>query len=464
MKPISKLASALIGFLISANFFIVIAKEAFTFDTSILIATLAPTLIALLTVYGNWSRRLFVLIGIFITLADLLINPDWQNTLLSGLNTAAFIASFFAALTTLKFSAASSPAMRKCGAFLSAQPPGRRYLALTFGGQLFGLLLNYGAIQLLGSISTSRVSPELSKEVRDHRIRRMLLAIQRGFISILPWSPFSFAILISTTLIPGASWKEAALPGLISGLILVFTGWALDQIFKPKITSPRTVRPQNTGKWSILLPLFFLLLLLSTLLVGLHLLTGIRILVLVMLTVPVISLLWVAVQTRHKNTRKHVVRRTKTYLFSELSKLRNEMLLLMMAGYIGVTSSPLLQSTLNHLGIDLTSLPTWLLLVGIVWLIPLAGQLGMNPILIAALIAPALPDATALGVTPTSIVIAMTAGWILSGVSSPFTATTLLTGSFANVSAFHVGVRWNGFYTILCGSILSAWVVLFNWL
>ena len=143
MKPISKLASALIGFLISANFFIVIAKEAFTFDTSILIAMLAPTLIALLTVYGNWSRRLFVLIGIFITLADLLINPDWQNTLLSGLNTAAFIASFFAALTTLKFSAASSPAMRKCGAFLSAQPPGRRYLALTFGGQLFGLLLNY---------------------------------------------------------------------------------------------------------------------------------------------------------------------------------------------------------------------------------------------------------------------------------------------------------------------------------
>jgi len=99
--------------------------------------------------------------------------------------------------------------------------------------------------------------------------------------------------------------------------------------------------------------------------------------------------------------------------------------------------------------------------VAFVWLIPLAGQVGMNPILAVTLIAPLIPGAASLGVTPTAIVVALTAGWALSGASSPFTATTLLIGSFAGISALRVGWVWNGVYTLLCGIILSIWVVLY---
>ena len=57
--------------------------------------------------------------------------------------------------------------------------------------------------------------------------------------------------------------------------------------------------------------------------------------------------------------------------------------------------------------------------------------------------------------------LALAAGWALSGASSPFTATTLLIGSFGGISALRVGWVWNGVYTVLCGVMLSLWVVLY---
>jgi hypothetical protein len=85
----------------------------------------------------------------------------------------------------------------------------------------------------------------------------------------------------------------------------------------------------------------------------------------------------------------------------------------------------------------------------------------MNPILAASLIAPLLPEPAQMGVSPSAIVAALTAGWILSGVSSPFTATTLLVGKFAGISSVHVGQRWNGLFTVLCATVLSTWVVVY---
>jgi C4-dicarboxylate transporter len=92
--------------------------------------------------------------------------------------------------------------------------------------------------------------------------------------------------------------------------------------------------------------------------------------------------------------------------------------------------------------------------------VPLAGLFGMNPILSVSLMAPLLPHAGAMGVTPTAIIVALTAGWALSGASSPYTATTMLVGAMANVSAWRVGLKWNGAYALLCGIALSAWVLI----
>ncbi|MGI3211147.1 hypothetical protein ACROSR_08540 [Roseovarius tibetensis] len=431
------------------------------------VAWLAPVkpvlvvlVVILLAAQVRMSRKAFVAVALGLTLALAASAADWHRPVLDGLRSAAFIAAFFSALSTLRNVAQTSPAVQAAGRFLSGQRPGRRYAALTVGGQGFALLLNYGAIQLLGALALTNAGSEPDPEVRGHRIRRMLLAIQRGFVSTLPWSPLSFAMAISISLVPGTSWAQAMVPGLVSSALLAGVGWGLDAAFKPRLRVPPR-RQTPDGSWALMLPLVTLLGVLVISVIGLSAITDVRIVGLVVVIVPVIAIIWLMIQHWAHAPVRSVARRVGVYVMQELPGYREELTLLMMAGYIGTVGSALLGPLMQRAGLDLSVLPPWVILVAFVWLIPLAGQAGMNPILAVTLIAPLIPGADSLGVTPTAIVVALAAGWALSGASSPFTATTLLIGSFAGISALRVGWVWNGVYTILCGTVLSIWVVIY---
>lgn len=413
--------------------------------------------LVLATGYVAWSRRIFVIVGLILVLLAVLTRSDWQPIVAAALKSAAFIAAFFTALTCLRNASSTSPSLERCGRFLAEQRPGRRYAALTVGGHLFGLVLNYGAISLLGTLAEANARREPNKEIRDHRIRRMLLAIQRGFVSTLCWSPMTFSIAISTSIVPGASWADAAPLCLVSSVIMAGLGWALDTIFKPRLTIPSPLRPKPAGSWATLLPMVALLTMLVFAVGVVHVLTGIRAVGVVMVVVPLMSLGWIAKQTMHRNPVQNMAKRTLDYT-SELFGYRSELVLLVMAGFIGTLGSQLLTPHMTAFGLDLAVLPGSIVLVALVWLIPLAGLIGMNPILAVSLIAPLLPDAEAMNVTPTAIIVALTAGWALSGASSPFTATTLLIGSIAKVSSARVGMKWNGAYTAICCLALSMWI------
>ena len=408
------------------------------------------------------SRKVFIAVAVGLSVALALSDPGWWDVVLRGLGSAAFIAAFFTALATLRSVAQTSPAIQSAGQFLSEQKPGRRYAALTIGGQMFSLLLNYGAIQLLGSLAMSNATTEPNAEIRAHRIRRMLLAIQRGFISSLAWSPLSFAMAISTTMVPGTSWAKAVLPGLVTAGIVASIGWALDTIFKPRLSVAPNPRSAPEGSWFAMTPLVLLLGILVVSVTTLYFNTGVRIVGLVALIVPVMALVWMLIQHWGDAPLRRTATRIRDYVTVEVPGYRGELTLLMMAGYIGTVGAALLGPLVARSGLDVAALPAWVILVSFVWIIPLAGQVGMNPILAVTLIAPLIPDASALGVTPTALVVAITAGWTLSGASSPYTATTLLIGSFAKISALRVGLQWNGAYTLICAVVLSVWVVIYG--
>ncbi|MGP6086507.1 hypothetical protein [Antarctobacter jejuensis] len=417
--------------------------------------------LVLLTPQVRRSRQGFVLVGLILTGCAYVFLPVWQAVVLRALGSAAFIAAFFAALTTLRNVAESSPAIRAAGTYLAEQPPGRRYAALTVGSHLFALLLNYGAISLLGNLATQSAGREANAEIRRHRTRRMLLAIQRGFVSSLPWSPLGFSMAITNALIPGARWADSVQAGFVSAAILLLTGWALDTIFKPRLSVPAPPRAPATGTLRLLQPLLVLLVILSGTVSVLYSNTGIRIVGIVMLVVPLLSLAWAVIQHRSGVLAYSLRTRLARYVSTELPANRNEVTLLMMAGYIGTVGGPLLGPLVAGAGIDLAALPTWAVLLFLVWLVPVLGQLGMNPILAVTLCAPIIPEAAVLGVTPSAVVAAIAAGWAISGICSPFTATTLLIGSFGNVSALHVGLRWNGMYVAVLAALLSVWVLIY---
>jgi hypothetical protein len=424
---------------------------------------LVLVVVAILFFQVRWSRKAFVAVAILISISLVATNTDWRGIITRGLETAAFIGAFFTALSTLRTVAQTSPAIQRAGTFLAGQPPGRRYAALTVGGQAFALLLNYGSLQLLGSLATANANSEPNLEIRRHRIRRMLLAIQRAFVSALPWSPLSFAVAITVSVIPDTSWSKALVPGLVTSFLLAGIGWSLDTIFKPRLTV-KPVRSAPVGTWATMLPLAVLLAVLIVGVVTLGALTQVRVVGIVAVLVPCIAVVWMLLQHWNENPVSTTCARIKTYVLQELPSYRGEMTLLMMAGFIGTAGSQLFAPMMQAIGFDPSYLPSWIILVSLVWIIPLAGQIGMNPILAVTLIAPLIPTATDLGVQPIAIVVAITSGWALSGASSPFTATTLLIGSFGGISATRVGLVWNGAYTLICGVVLSIWVITFAYL
>lgn len=417
---------------------------------------------ALLALQITWARRLFLIIALVLTALAVARLPDWPEAVGAALKSAGFIVAFFTALTTLRSAAVTSAPIAECGRFLAAQPPGRRYIALTLGGYLFGLILMYGAISLLGSLAAASAGRETNAEIRGHRLRRMLIAIQRGFIATLPWSPLAFATAISIRLVPGATWAGAVLPCFVSGLLLGLVGWAMDTLFKPKLTIPSPVRVQPDGTWGRKLrPLLMLLVVLVATTEILHLTTGIRVVGVVMAVVPVLALIWIGLQAaedQQGNVIGRVAGRAKTYVLTELPGNRSELVLLAMAGFIGALGSSLMHPIVIAAGIDLTGIPAWVLLLVMFWMIPVTGQFGMNPILSVSLMAPLLPAPEIMGVSPAAVIVAITGGWALSGATSPYTASTLLIASLGKVTASHVGLRWNGPYALTCGVLLSIWI------
>lgn len=416
---------------------------------------------AILAPRVRWGRKVFILVALALTAVSAASQEDWVETVERGLSTAEFVVAFFCALSTLGNAAATSPAIGDCGRYLAQQPPGRRYAALTVGGQLFSLLLNYGSISLLGSLAVASAKEEKNPEIREHRTRRMLLAIERALVSTLPWSPLSFAFTLSSVLIAGNTWAESIVPCFINGVILAGTGWLLDTLFKPRLSLPGRGAQKPDGTIANVIPLLILLAVIGTSVLGLHVVTAIRVPGIVIAVVPLLSLAWIGLQNWNGAPVRTLSLRAYDFAAADLPAMQSEIVLLTMAGFIGLVGSTIAAPLVAYSGIDLAQLPPAIILVSIVWLIPIAGQLGMNPLLATSLLAPLLPAASDLGVEPAALLIATTAGWSLSGISSPYTAMAVIAGAFGGVSARHVALKWNGFYTLVAGVLLTFWVLAF---
>jgi hypothetical protein len=415
-------------------------------------------IVVLLAAASERTGRLFLGVCSLATAALIVTQETWSEVLGRAVINIGFLASFFSALTILRVAADTSGAMNRAGTYLATRPPGQRYISLTLGTQVFALLLNFGAIQLLGTLSLASAKQEPDEEIRRIRVRRMLLAIQRGFVSALPWSPMAFSTAMAVATIPGLSWGELAVPGLVSSLILLGTGWAMDTIFKPRLKRPVPATGATDLRWTVLLPLAALLVLMLVPVLAIDLLFGIRVVGAVLVVVPLLSIVWICFQSAD---RARFSERLVSYVVDEIPVYRRDLLLIMSAGYLGVVGSALLGPVMEQAGLDMTLLPTWLLLLGLFWVMPVFGQVGANPILTMSLLAPILPPAEALGVSPSAIAAALLCGWALTGLTSPFTATNLLVGRFGDIRTSHVGWVWNRWYFLASVTLLSLWLLVY---
>lgn len=385
---------------------------------------------------------------------------------LAGWERGAAYAAFFLALSTLRDAAETSPLVRRSGQHLVEQPDGRRYLALTGGGHLFGIILSYGAVELLAAMvirANARVRG-VTQAQRQDRARRMLLAIYRGFCVMNCWNPLNLMTAIVSTAVPSAPMRLLMPAAFAVSLAMTLIGWLDDRRTGAVAgAAPRAPR----GGWTIHLRIVALILAVMGLAEAASLTLGVPLVAAVTLTVPIAALVWILAQAgRYGPTsatpahRLAITGRRIGRFVWRIPAFRGEATVLASAGFMGVT----LGAALPALGLAplLAQLPgiTLPLLVPVILIA--TGQIGLNPVAVVALIGAAVPDPAAAGIQPSVLAFSCMLGWGLAVSLTPMSASALITARWAQASPWTVSTVWNATYgaialLLVWGATLALW-------
>ncbi len=247
----------------------------------------------------RYAQVLFLALSA-IGMVGVALASDKLGLFLAGWRRGASYTAFFLALTTLRDVAETSPLVRRCGQQLVAQPPGRRYAALTGGAHVFGITLSYGAIELLAAMvmrANTLESAGGSADIQAIRTRRMLLAIYRGFCVMNCWSPINIMTAVVSTAVPAAPMRLLLPLAFFVAVGMTALGWGEDRLSGARLRTSGGPRPVTTESWTIHWRIVALILLVMALAEGTSALFGISLVTGVTLVVPLIALIWLIAQS-----------------------------------------------------------------------------------------------------------------------------------------------------------------------
>lgn len=431
-------------------------------------ATFAANLAQLLLVgflLLGWSRfssmaRLLAMACVIVSLFALWRLPSPWTVLHEAAEGFVFLAAFIGALALLRLPAYRSRLIRRCGQSLLMQPPTWRYPMLSLGSTLFGIVLNFGVLNLFLSMidkANTLSSAQGRVWLQQLRRQRMLLATLRGF-SLAPLvSPLGIGVAVVLGNLESLTWAELFPYVLVSAIVLFLLGWACDQIAvpRPRASAVATERPS-------LLPLVgfsVLLLALVMLVFGLATVLSLRLPQAVLIGVPLGTWLWLTWQCRSIG---YAGVGPATILLARrlpdlLGSVGNEVVALGSGAYLGYLSVALLDpAQLGAVATLLVTLGSWLPALALILIVVLA-QIGINPIISVTFLTSMVAQVGLEGVSLPLLAAAMLAGWSLTMVSSPFTAAMMIMSRFTGKTAGQLGLRWNGAF--LAVSLVTALVL-----
>jgi len=431
-------------------------------------ATLAENLAQLLLVgflLLGWPRfssmaRLLALACIAVSLLALWRLPSPWAVLHEAGGGFVFLAAFMTALSLLRLPAYRSRLIRRCGQSLLMQPPTWRYPMLSLGSTLFGIVLNFGVLNLFMSMidkANTLGSAQGRVWLQEVRRRRMLVATLRGFTLAPLVSPLGIGVAVVLGKLEPLTWIELFPYVLVSAIVLFLLGWACDQGAGPRPRAGAIVTERPS-----LMPLAnfsMLLLALVALVFALSFLLSLRLPQAVLIGVPLGAWVWLAWQCRSVGpagvgpATALLARR----LPDVLGGIGNEVVALGSGAYLGSLSVALLDpAQLEGVSTLLVALGSWLPVLALLMVVVLA-QVGINPIISVTFLTSMVAQVGLEGVSLPLLGAALLAGWSLTMVSSPFTAAMMIMSRFTGMTARQIGLRWNGAF--LAASLAMAAVL-----
>lgn len=388
-------------------------------------------------------------------------------SLARGLSSAAFLASVFLAVGFMGVIAARSRTILRCGAALVSQPPGRRYAALSIGGHVLSILLNIGALTLLGTMIERAVAQEQDQRIRLIRQKRMLLALLRAFCAVVVWSPTSIGIAFVVSLLPGVEWGHIGPVGVVMAGLLIFLGWVMD---RASYRRPAAAAPGGAGATgAAAFPMADAGRLLAIILAifgcafGLRALTGASLVAGIIIGAPLVGLAWRAAQEAGSPADRLIAagHEGADYILRGIGRIAPEVSIIGLAAVLGAVASDFVPvEAARHL-LESLHPPSWVVPAAAAAMIVLAGQAGLNPVVTIPLLVPSFQAVLAPG-TEVLLAVACLGGWTLCLNSSPFVSTSLIVARHAPVPARVIGHRWNSAYTLLGLATLVAYLSLLD--
>ena len=401
-----------------------------------------------------------------IGLIGVAVASDPVALFLSAWRRGAAYGAFFLALSSLRDAAETSKLVRRCGQHLVAQPPGRRYAALTGGGHLFGIILSYGAIELLGAMvmrANTLQAAGGSEAIQALRTRRMLMAIYRGFAVMNCWSPLNLMTAVVSTAVPAAPMRMLLPIAFVVSIGMAAIGWLEDRLSAARQATSGGTRPRTTESWSIHLRIVVLVGAVMLLAELGSIFINVSLVAAVTLIVPVVGLGWAIVQAWTFVTTAHPIRRTAAILqrragrfFLRVPNFRSEATVLAGSGFMGVAVGGALPSA--GLAPFIAHLPP----IAVPLLVPViliaTGQLGLNPVAVIALLGAAMPNPVGFGISPAVLAFSCMLGWGLAVNMTPMSASAITTARWAGVSPWTVSTAWNATFTF--SALLLSWLAI----
>lgn len=398
---------------------------------------------------------------------------NWSDSPLdiatSASSRSSFFATFLVSLCFLRLAAKHSLMVKRCGKLVVNQPPALRYGVISSAGTLFGTVLSFGVVHLIGQIIHKGNTLDAaggSLRIQGIRRQRMSLALHRGF-SVLPLaSPFSITMALMLATIPGLDWQSLLPMGLATAVMLVGLGWGFDYFNNPTLAPIDAQYQGPVLSWLPALQFSGLILAIFGLAALLAQATALSLPLTILMTSPLFGIGWLIWGHRSMGFATACRRTTDTLrqeLPSELNGLHSEIAILAGASFIGVIIADLIpQPQLVQLvqTLGLTSAP---LAIAACALIPLFALTGIGPIVTVTVIASTLSSTTAFQLPPELLAIGLMSGWALALNSSPFSLSALMVGNTTGCSTQDLTLNWNGRYCLVGFVCISLWLLFLSY-
>lgn len=411
-----------------------------------------------------WPRlarvaKVMLMVALVLALVAM-FRPGGVELLATAASRFTFLPAFIAMLSLLRAAADQSKTTAEAGALLVRQPPGRRYLALTMGGHVFGILLNLGGLALL--IDMTRKANTLQSgfgdpNVVEIRTRRMTLAVMRGFACIALWSPLGVALNLLLTLVPDLSWFDVAPYGFIAALGFMGLGYLFDRMEYPAPTRPPAQGDDQSGLRAVGI-LIGHIVLLSTITLVVEVLTVLSFQAVLVNVVPLYAFGWLLWEYR-ANPRPVSAGRFVLDSFSaginRWPTQANEISIFAASGVMGVVLAALVPREALSEAILALGASAGVLAMIITAIVMMLGMLGINPLVSCSILAATLSTMT-LPLSHANMVLALGGAWTIIIGFGPVLSLMVIVSGLVGRQPREIAFLWNGRFSV---TAMALWLV-----